>query len=141
MCIRDRLMTMHAERFRIHGVDPKSVKPPTSAIMGFWDLDNPLLTMPQSANFNTQVKQCPKETCLGDIDGHTYTLKTSDPTGGKKRIFLANNDYYFTGYQGTLCCWAEQSLKVTENILKVHFNMTKPAWLDKKYYADKIARM
>ena len=81
------------------------------------------------------------EACLGDIDGHTYTLKTSDPTGGKKRIFLANNDYYFTGYQGTLCCWAEQSLKVTENILKVHFNMTKPAWLDKKYYADKIARM
>ena len=68
-------------------------------------------------------------------------MKTSNPTGGKKNLFVANNDYWFTGYQGTPCCWAEQSLKVAEHILKTHFALPKPAWLDEAYYRDQVSAL
>ena len=63
------------------------------------------------------------------------------PTAGARRIFVANNDFYWTGYQGTPCCWAEQSLKMAELILKTHFGLAKPDWLNATYYDEKISKM
>ena len=136
-----KLLALHAADFASKGVDPATVAPPTSAVMGFWDASNKFLPTPMSSNFKAMLKTCPEETCLGGVDGHAYTMKTSNPTGGKKNLFVANNDYWFTGYQGTPCCWAEQSLKVAEHILKTHFALPKPAWLDEAYYRDQVSAL
>ena len=138
-----KLLALLASDFEKAGVDPATVAPPTTAILGFWDEGtNAYLTPPVSSNFRAMVGDvCPVETCLGDVDAHTYTMKVSNPTAGARRIFVANNDFYWTGYQGTPCCWAEQSLKMAELILKTHFGLAKPDWLDATYYHEKISKM
>ncbi|KAH8053890.1 flavin containing amine oxidoreductase [Aureococcus anophagefferens] len=67
-------------------------------------------------------------------------IDEAEPDGRKKNPSSRTN-YWFTGYQGTPCCWAEQSLKVAEHILKTHFALPKPAWLDGAYYRHRASAL
>ncbi|KAH8044332.1 flavin containing amine oxidoreductase [Aureococcus anophagefferens] len=119
---------------------PATVAPPTSAVMGFWDASNKFLPTPMSSNFRAMLKTCRRDPASAAQTATLHTMKTRTRRG-KKNLFVANNDYWFTGYQGTPCCWAEQSLKVAEHILKTHFALPKPAWLDEAYYRDQVSAL
>ncbi|KAJ8600903.1 hypothetical protein CTAYLR_010430 [Chrysophaeum taylorii] len=136
------LDAIHTKLMKIHNLTDE--KPPLAAVMGFWDLNQThVATAPEASNFQALVgDSCPTETCLGHVSPHDYMVRTSlDPTNGSFPLFVANNDFWYGGYQDLTCCWAEQSLRVAERILHDHFRLPKPDWLDAHYYNTTILQL
>ena len=46
-----------------------------------------------------------------------------------------------TDYQRTPCCWAEQSLKVTERLLVSKLAVPQASWLNKTYFNSQIMQL
>ncbi|KAJ1456435.1 hypothetical protein M885DRAFT_173478 [Pelagophyceae sp. CCMP2097] len=134
--VHGKLMAMHVDLFEQKGKSASDVGMPTSVVFGFWDLDeSTLLPTPLSSNFAAQFPTCQVETCLDSISPHDYFTTTAFPA---EDLYIANNDFYYTLYQDTPCCWAQQSLKVAERILHDKFGAPQPSWLDGEYYETAV---
>ncbi|KAH8053948.1 flavin containing amine oxidoreductase [Aureococcus anophagefferens] len=66
-------------------------------------------------------------------------MKTSNPTGGKKNLFVANNDYWFAA-PGHARCWAEQSAKVAEPSADP-LRPPKARLARRAYYRDQVSAL
>ena len=110
------LMDFHAEALRAAGVDPASIAKPELVTVSDWSGD--ATVTPACGDF------------LGDADT-AKAARRPDPARG---VFLANQDF------GPQFCWATGSLIVAERVL-MDLGVSKPAWLNATWYADRVASM
>ncbi|KAL3932730.1 MAG: hypothetical protein SGPRY_000583 [Prymnesium sp.] len=116
--VHAQLMRFHADKLRQKGVDPASILPPKTVVMGNWISDAPYnpgigyINVPPSTQ--DQARKLVRAPCPN------YD------------VFVADQDYgYVTG-------WAVGSLMMAEKILQSEFGLPKPKWLDASWYEENI---
>lgn len=140
-----RLMAYHASNFLQRGINSSTIALPVKVVMGFWDsfrATSSFLSNPEPINLFHDKRPGEQGKCLQNVSAGEYISTVSAPTQGGAReydIFLANNDYYYEGLSGAGCCWAENSLKPMEKLLRDRFELRRPAWLNESYYERDIA--
>jgi len=131
-----RLMAFHAGSFSQRGINSSTVGPPVKVVMGFWDsfrATSSFLSNPEPVNIYADHPGGRPQRCLQNVSAGEYISTVSAPTE-EYDVFLANNDYFYEGLSGARCCWAENSLKPMEKLLRDRFALGRPAWLNEGYY-------
>lgn len=107
--VHQALLDYHAEDFERVGL--QTPDPPISVVLSNW------IT---TGAFTPGI---------GFFKGSKYAKKLArNPTGGKGRLFVANQDY---GYKNG---WANGGLLMAEKLLQEQFHLSRPTWLDQDYY-------
>lgn len=113
--VHEHLMSHHATKLTAAGIDPETVPPPKTVVLGNWIHDG---------------KYTPG---IGFMWGGNATAKAAvrKPVP-QYDLFVANQDY---GYQSG---WAVGSLTMAEKILQAEMGLPKPAWLNGTWYEDRV---
>jgi hypothetical protein len=120
------LMTVHADALAAAGINPNSIAPPTSTVIGLFNsVHNPWIP---SFMINLEDVQ----SGLNTPDA-AYSLNNlaAKPVPGKE-IYVASEGY------GISFGWAEGSLIMVERVLAAHFGLTKPGYVSQTYWNQQV---
>jgi len=141
--VHEKLLAMHASKFRSLNISKKGIKAPTAVAYSIWARsdalppgDRGLLPSPADVIFE---KDLPESCGAGSVREYQEMVQgTGTWANVAPGLHLANNDFCAGRSAAWHGPWAEMSLLGAERVLLGAFKLQRPAWLNESYYAREV---